>query len=172
MGSVRKLIPGIGEGYIADPIRHSALWRKLAAKYHDPQDIDDAVQDAYLAAIKAQEKYKKEKGTTYTAYAGKAVCHALIGTLQKKIKNRFSQLPPDYQAKTHPSDKVLACVYRCVESLPNAPRIVIEELFYRGHSMQYVASILHIPMKSVQAILDEALAMIRDAVLRECDGLV
>lgn len=70
-----------------NPEDHLNLARKIAHKYVRYEDYDELIGVAFLALVKAADKFKPELGNAFSTYAYKSITNSIIKHLMKKKKS-------------------------------------------------------------------------------------
>lgn len=140
------------------------LLRTCYLLLRDAALAEDAVQETFLKAWRAQGKYRREASEkTWLMRIAVNTCRDLLRSRWFRRIDRtvdLDALPEPSEAFNEPDDTLI----RAILSLPDNLRQVITLRYYQGLSVQEVADVLGIHRRTVHYRLDKAERILRDAL--------
>jgi len=163
-----------GRGYETNVCEHVPLWKRLVSRYVTLGEFDDGLQEAFLAALRAQRRYQDDVGT-FTAYAGRSVVNRLLWYRQRERRHIASDGREYCVLDSLPSTEsasCLECVARALRRLSPLHEWVVDHLFYQRGSLVTLSRHLGVSRRLARIVRDAAFEAARRAVLTDCDHLV
>ncbi len=159
-----------------DLARHGARLASVArAILRSPHDADDAVQDAWVAALEGRVAPASEPVSWLRAVVRNlARARARARHSAERVARDAAREPAE---PAEPADAALArseaalALARAIHALPAAERDVIVRRYWDGESAGAIAAALGIPRKRVSNLHQRALARLRARLLRRSDLL-
>ena len=152
------------------------VFRMALSILDDPDEAEEAAQDALLRALKSLPSYRCEgKLTTWLYAITLNICRERLrkrrgrGRLQEALQALFRVSPAE---RLHPEEQAIhheanAQIWKAVQSLPENLRFTITLRYYHALPIQEVAQILGVSERAVHARLRKAHERLREALERE-----
>ncbi len=137
------------------------LLRLCAMMLKDAELARDAVQDTFIRAYRAMDRYRGEASEkTYLTAIAVNVCRDYLKSAWSRHKSPvdLDRLPEEASAFDFPDDTVLSEVMR----LPRSYREVVLLRFYEDMKLSEIAKALHSPIGRVRTRLNRANAILRE----------
>jgi RNA polymerase sigma-70 factor (ECF subfamily) len=142
-------------------------FRTAVAILRDPQEAEDAVQEASIVAFRSIEKLRDENA--FTAWFLHLVVNKAIDLLRKRKReqDRMDALStsPDLRGGKEQIDKeTVMDITQAVEQLPINHRSVIHLYYGGGYSTPQISKMIGRPEGTVRRFLSEAYKMLRTSL--------
>ena len=137
------------------------LLRLCTMYLHDPDLARDAVQDTFLKAYRAMERFRGEASEkTYLTTIAMNVCRDMLKSAWSRHRSpvALDQLPEEASELRMPDDTVLSEVMR----LPARYREVVLLRYYQDMKLGEIAGALGISMGKVRSRLSSANSILKD----------
>ena len=143
------------------------VYRLALSILDDPDEADDATQEAFVAALRALDSFRGESSLkTWLFRITVNVCRNRLsraqsrGKLQQILQSLFTQeqAHPEKEAVRIESDSAL---WRAVRTLDEKHRLPVILRYYHDLPVAEIAELLHIPVGTVHSRLNHARASLR-----------
>ena len=149
------------------------VYRLALSILDDPDEADDATQEAFVAALRALDSFRGESSLkTWLFRITVNVCRNRLGRaqshgkLQQILQSLFmqEQAHPEKEAVRNESDSAL---WRAVRTLDEKHRLPVILRYYHDLPVAEIAELLHIPVGTVHSRLNHARASLRSYLKEE-----
>lgn len=162
--------------------RHNRrLYRLARATLRDDAEAEDALQDAYLAAYRAMDKFRGD--STLATWLSRMVLNECLGRLRKSVRrqNVIPMVTSDEMDNTACDDEraspdkaavrgeIRAMLERRLDELPEDFRVVFVLRVVEELSVEETAASLGIPEATVRSRHFRARSLLRESLAREFD---
>lgn len=159
--------------------RHRARMLAIARRYLDEEDARDAVQDAFVAVLRAIDRF--EGKATLSTWLHRVVVNACLMKLRSRRRKPEHPLPPTLDQRLTASphenpDRSLedaecdAWVQQALHELPEPHRTVIELRDIQQRDTRETAALLNLTPGAVKTRLHRARALLRTQLQRDPSG--
>ncbi|MBN2193755.1 MAG: sigma-70 family RNA polymerase sigma factor [Polyangiaceae bacterium] len=132
-------------------------------------EVDDVLQEAYVALLAALPRFRGECTTLHFA------CRvAVLTAMNARRRRRFAPLPDadgvlegdgaPNPAEVVDQDRLRQILRQLIDELPETQAEVLVEHVILGHTTEETATLLGVPLNTVRSRLRRALAALRDRV--------
>ena len=151
----RKAAAGDGDAFGELVQRHAAVARRLArAALQDPDDADDAVQDAFLLAWRNLASFDSER--PFAPWLMRIVLNAAADLRRRRKVRRVEPLMDNVPGRGSPeaeTDKVLfnQRFKEALATLPERQRVAVVMFDAEGFEHSEIAAVLGVPVGTVRS---------------------
>lgn len=131
------------------------MWAVAIRTMRDPEDAADALQDAFISAFRAADKFRGDSAVT--TWLHRIVVNACLDRIRRKQVRATVPLPEDgYQEVAAPQDDYAARdlrmdLTRALDGLPDEQRVAIVLVDVQGYSIADAAAALQVADGTVKS---------------------
>ena len=159
--------------------RHRDRMLAIACRYLDEEDARDAVQDAFVAVLRAIDRF--EGRATLATWLHRVVVNACLMKLRSRRRKPEQPLPPalDQRLAASPHDtpdrsledaECDAWLRQALQELPEPHRVVIELRDIQQRDTRETAALLNVTPGAVKTRLHRARALLRRQLEQDSSG--
>ena len=166
---VRRAVEGDGDAFGELVTRYAPSARRVARTVlNQPDDADDAVQDGFLSAWRALDRYDVQR--PFGPWLMRIVLNAARDLRRRHRVRQTEPLPPQQAGNLPHPDRVTArslfsaAVSSALEELPERQRVAVTLFDAEGYGHREIAGILGIPEGTVRSDVFQARRALRRAL--------